>query len=341
MEYANRRELQGWNPEGHLTNAGEGLTEDAFPMLITASSHWRNRQSIPSVANGYNNILGNAGSRHDLVLRLTQDEITANGGSGVPGDTLNGDELTVKYDPDGVPMLGLMTGDAASTDGKWFQGAGASSLGDYDPFYLSSPNLTIPGAGSAWKGANFSAHFIMFISVYLPIGWAWSNISKVGFDHGGYNHINGNHGSYAFYLGDWNGDNSQMGVCDVHTSGTNKTRISCRIPQLDPVDFPSGRLTIALCISSSGNGDVWAKYALNEDVYDIIGGDLVNTAVGSNWTVMSPNAPATLNLGENCGAGFGIHMLGIRNYSNIISIAEFERVMFSMVKTGMLPYWWR
>lgn len=316
-------------------NANTGGWND-FALLIDANSATNH---IQKGASAYNDGVGQGSSVHDAIYRITAQQLSDAGGTGVAGDMLNGADIVGTTDADGVPMLAYSDNSLPDVWDKWILGSGFASYGDRNPFFVTEPNTSFTtGTGSPFVDTDATECFVMWICAFLPAGFDTALVKRVGFDIGGANDsTNGTDGAVAAFLGD--------------TGGYQFTALNVR----SPFDGAYGLYTalgigqndkrVTMCLAVNGTNPSFGCQALGagQPIQAISGGAAIGNATGgTKWTTGAVSRNVMINLGEGMPAGFGIYSMGIKNYgSTSIPQVEVDRVCNFLSTTGRLPYWWQ
>lgn len=325
MQYPNISQFKdGWQSTSVTANSD-------FAILIGPPSLWTNVQSASKNVQG--SVIGNGASIHDFTFRLTQETKDAALGTGTIGDLLNGANVTVKQDPNGVDMLAYDDPSLVDVVGNWVPAHGFSNFANPVPFFRATPNLTFAGGSAIYSTSKPSANHLIFMCAYFPQGETFANLKDVGFDFGGYaDETNGQDGAVACKLGDTG--SYQVGSLHVAAPFDGSYGLFSDINTTTSY----GRIT--MCMATNGTSTSIAARQIGVAAHTLASGaSLGNATGGTNWTTtIAPSVE--INLGQDCSTGVGVHCMGIRNYSAAIDLAEVEKVLLFMNKTGKLPNWW-
>lgn len=268
----------------------------------------------------------NSSGAHDIIMR---SGLTAS-----PIDFLNGADVGVEYDSDGVPMV--VYTDRSKPDFYGNYTTGSPAAGPINFTTVTDPSVAITGTGiTSVLSFAPTTNFLAWICVNDPGGNDHSfngAMDKIGFDLGGANY-EGNPSStltegISVGLGkvrnleSWNGTARVENSATWFRGGAISGRL-CTVVGFNGVSSLVGAATI------NSGATVTAPTLTTTDMTTA-----THTGLGSS------GEPMTMNFGEGT-TGVGVYSMGIRNVANAITQADVERVCQYMGKTGLLPYWWR
>ena len=270
--------------------------------------------------------VSNLSSSHDLVLRFAPAGL----------DLLNGANIIQSKDPSGQPILSYDDDTKPTAYGQYLVGTGAGGPDlSSGAFSTTDPTNMVLFNGAPYVDQVMSANVLAFICAYVPPVYNATQLDKVGFDIGGGNYAPTGTETITGALTMLIGGNGFMAT-DTRTATSWLTNWA---PPLSTAIVPPGRITT---VAASNGVSPNVPWAYNKPT-PVVGVKTITSSnpVNPNWkTLVAATVPNMVNIGEGVGAGFGIYLMGIRNYSSPISQFEVNRVTAFMQATGKLPYWW-